>query len=317
MTSKRMTLGFHEHTPTQFTNTMNTLLRSNSRPPSLCIYIFVLHLQIQENFTTWNTTPERYRSKPVSSALLIQGSRETYNRRRSHTRTLDLKFQLTSYSSSEWSSDRQRKQAREPTYGRKACYWCTSAKSSYAFQVLPTDGKSWRSPSSRTPVFVSSALLTEEYTRDFQALETPSVHEFSCVCNVVLFYRDSATAVTMNPDGSNFYLLLPCCWCSCTALAVALVPGAAPALAVVVLFGLMLLHLRLLVFVILAAAALSVVGLLQAVSKHGPRRSTCVQMFEMFKHGETHVEWVRSETPPDPDRIQVSPCICRIARPNL
>ena len=157
---------------------MKTLLRSNSRFPSLCIYMIVLHLQIQENFTTWNTTPERYRSKAVSSALLIQGSREIYNHKRSHTRTLDLGSQLTFYSSSEWSSDRQRKQARESTYERKACYWSTSAKPSHAHQILQTDDKSWRSRSSRTPVFVSTELLTEEHARDISSLETSTIHQF-------------------------------------------------------------------------------------------------------------------------------------------
>ena len=168
-----------EHTSTQITNTMTTLLRTISRSPSLCIYVFVLHLQTQENFTTWNTTSERYRSKSVSSARLIQDSREIYNHRRSHTHILELGSQLTSYSFSEWSSDRQRKQAREPTYERKAYYWSASAKPSHALQILQTDDKSWRSRSSRVPVFVSSELLIEEHTRDTSSLETPTILQFS------------------------------------------------------------------------------------------------------------------------------------------
>ena len=158
---------------------MNTLLRSNSRSPSLCIYMFVLHLQIQENFTTWNTTPERSVRKPSLLRCWSKVREKFMYHRRSHTRTLDLGSQLTSYSSSEWSSDRQRKQARESTYERKACYWSTSAKPSHAHQILQTDDKSWRSRSSRTPVFVSSELLTEEHARDTSSLETSTIHQFS------------------------------------------------------------------------------------------------------------------------------------------
>ena len=66
--------------------------------------------------------------------------------------------------------------------------------------------------------------------------------------------------------------------CSCTALAVAFVLGVPPALAVVVPVRLGVVAASL-VFVTLVAVALVAFGLLQTVSKHGPRRSTCVQVF--------------------------------------